>query len=286
MPSEHFVYDPARPDFASRAYDVYRELRDHHRVYHNPERGFYALSHFEDVRKAANDPASFSSESTSISVGILPMMQQLDPPRHDSLRALVQRAFTARRVAEMEPRVREIARELIDAFLARGRCDLQHAFAAQLPSRVIGELIGVPPERREAFLEWTQAMVATGPAGTTQGDVIRNPAQQIYAEFSKLLPERRAERRDDLMSALLDAEFDGRQLSEEELLGFCFLLIVAGQAGARPASHGVRPQRVGDPSAGRPHEEEVFPRCRRAEGSEVSIHELPGPGAEPWRPYR
>lgn len=215
-----FVYDPASPDFADRAHDIYRELRDEHPCYRNPERGFYALSRFEDVRRAANDPLLFSSERTSISVGILPMVQQLDPPRHDSLRTLVRRAFTARRVAAMEPRVREITRELIDAFAAQGRCDLLHTFAAQLPSRVIGELIGVPPERREAFLEWTASMVATGPRG--------DAPKQIYAEFSKLLAERREERRDDLMSALLHADLDGRRLTEEELLGFCFVLIVAG----------------------------------------------------------
>jgi len=215
-----FVYDPASPDFADRAHDVYRELRDEHPCYHSPARGFYAVSRFEDVRRVANDPQLFSSERTSISIGILPMVQQLDPPRHDALRTLVRRAFTARRVAAMEPRVREITRELVDSFAEDRRCDLLHAFAAQLPSRVIGELIGVPPERREAFLEWTESMVASGPIG----DAPRN----IYTEFSKLLAERREERRDDLMSALLDADLDGRRLTEEELLGFCFVLIVAG----------------------------------------------------------
>lgn len=215
-----FSYDPSQPEFADRAYSIYRELRDRHPCYHNPQRGFYALSRFEDVRRAANDSATFSSERTSISVGLLPMVQQLDPPRHDSLRTLVRRAFTARRVAEMEPRVREIAREQLDACAAAGSCDLLHDFAAQLPSRVIGELIGVPPERREAFLGWTESLVAAGPIGDS--------ARNIYTEFAKLLAERRAERRDDLMSALLDAEIEGRQLSEEELLGFCFVLIVAG----------------------------------------------------------
>jgi cytochrome P450 len=223
-----FVYDPSRPDFADRAYEIYRELRDHHRVYRHPERGFYAVSRFEDVRRAANDPIAFSSEKTSISVGILPMMQQLDPPRHDALRALLRRAFNARRVAAMEPRIRSIARELVESFLAEGRCDLLRAFAEQLPSRVIGEMIGVPPERREAFLEWTGAMVGTGAMDGEQAERIRQPAGQIYSEFAKLLAERRDARRDDLMSALLDAELDGRRLSEEELLGFCFLLIVAG----------------------------------------------------------
>jgi cytochrome P450 len=228
MASEAFVYDPTRPDFAARAHEVYRTLRDRHPVYHNPERGFWALSRFEDVRAAANDPATFSSQGTSISQGLLPMIQQLDPPQHDRLRALVVKAFSARRVAEMEPRIRAVARERIESFRAEGCCDFLRAFAAQIPSRIIGEMIGLPPERREAFLEWTEAMLAADPMSPASGTGIRGPATQIYGEFAKLLAERRAERRDDLMSALLDAEIEGRGLTEEELLGFCFVLIVAG----------------------------------------------------------
>jgi cytochrome P450 len=193
-------------------------------VYHNPERGFWALSRFDDVRAAAQDTASFSSEDTSISQGLLPMLQQLDPPRHDELRELLWRAFTPRRVGAMEPRIREIARELIDGFAATGHCDLLAQFACQLPSRVIGELIGIPPERRPAFLEWTEALI--GASLGAELDV--NPFAQIYREFAKLLDERRDQRRDDLMSALLDAEIDGQRLSQEDLLGFCFLLVVGG----------------------------------------------------------
>jgi len=226
--SEPFVYDPARLDFADRAFDIYRRLRDEHRVYHNPERRFYALSRFEDVRAAANEPVLFSSENTSISQGLLPTIQSLDPPRHDALRSLVNKVFTPRRVAAMEPRIREIAAELAGFLARRGGGDLLHAFASQIPSRVIGEMIGVPPERREAFLGWTEAMVALDPAGIADPKRLLGPATQIYAEFTKLLAERRDRRRDDLMSALLDAELGGVSLSDEELLGFCFVLIVAG----------------------------------------------------------
>jgi cytochrome P450 len=223
----NFVYDPKRPDFQDRIYDVYRVLRDRHPVYRNEEQGFWALSRFADVRAAANDARTFSSEGHSMAVGLLPHIQMMDPPRHDRLRSLVSVAFTPRRVSEMEPRVREIARELIDGFAAQGRCDLLLDFARHLPSRVIGELIGVPPERRETFLHWTEAMVEVT-SGESQAETIRAPAENIYAEFATILEERRAERRDDLMSALLDAEIDGERLSQQELLGFCFVLIVAG----------------------------------------------------------
>jgi cytochrome P450 len=98
------------------------------------------------------------------------------------------------------------------------------SFAAQLPSLVIGELIGIPEERRAAFLSYTEGMIETGPREHS----IAEPAAKIHAEFSELLAERRKQPRDDLMSALLDAKIDGKGLSEEELLGFCFLLIVGG----------------------------------------------------------
>jgi cytochrome P450 len=222
--SHAVVYDPSQADFADRAHEIYRELRDHHPVYRDPTGRFWALSRFEDVRAAASDPAAFSSENTSISQGLLPMLQQLDPPRHDQLRELLWRAFTPRRVAAMEPRIREISRELIDRFAADGRCDLLGQFASQLPSRVIGDLIGIPTERQPAFLEWTESLI--GASLGAELDV--NPFAQIYGEFAKLLEERRDERRDDLMSALLDAEVDGQRLSQQELLGFCFLLVVGG----------------------------------------------------------
>jgi cytochrome P450 len=220
-----FVYDPSRPDFQANAHAIYRTLRDEYPVYHNPVNGVWALSRFADVRDAATDTATFSSENTDISVGLLPQIQSMDPPRHDALRNLVSRAFTGRRADAMEPRIRAVARRLIDGFAAQGEVDLMHEFARHLPSLVIGEMIGVPEDRREAFLDWTEAMVETGEEGFQQ---TIQAATHIYAEFSKLLAERRSSPRDDLMSALLEAELDGQKLTEEDLLGFCFTLIVAG----------------------------------------------------------
>jgi hypothetical protein len=219
-----FVYDPVSEHFPDRAYEIYRELRDRHPLYRDEARGTWALSRYDDVRRAAADPATFSSEATSISMGLQPMIQQMDPPRHDALRSLLWKAFTPRRVAAMEPRVRELARELIESFAPRGRCDLLHEFASQLPSLVIGELIGIPAERRKAFLQWTEALITANPDREWE----KNPFSSIYEEFGELLAERRRERKADLMSALIDAELDGHALSQEELLGFCFLLVVGG----------------------------------------------------------
>ncbi len=223
------LYDPLAPDFGHRAYDVYRTLRDEHPVYHDARRDQWVLSRFADVHAVLNDTATYSSEDTSISQGLLPMIQQLDPPRHDRLRALVSRAFTPRRIAEIEPRAREIAVELLDGLQGAGRTDLLKDFARHLPSRVIGEMIGVPADRIGVFLELTEAMVeAPDDASKPAEEHDRSAAVAIYEEFGRLIDERRRDPRDDLMSALLDAEIEGRGLTPEELLGFCFLLIVAG----------------------------------------------------------
>jgi cytochrome P450 len=250
-----FDYDPARPDFAERAFEIYRILRDDHPLYWCEARNTWALSRYDDVRTAASETDAFSSEGTSISRGLLPMVQQLDPPRHDQLRDLLWKAFTPTRIAALEPRIREIARELIDAFVGRGACDLLREFASQLPSRVISELIGIPNERRPEFLAMTDALITADPAGE-RGP---SPFTGIYRELAKLLDERRDERDDGLMSALLDARIDDQALSDEELLGFGFQLIVAGNdtttnlianGAVRLAQHpDQRAELVRDPSA-------------------------------------
>ena len=221
-------YDPRRPEFHADPYAVYRRLRDEAPCHHDAGTGSYALSRFEDVLRVANDPDAFSSEGTSVGTGLLPQIQQLDPPRHDELRALVSTVFTPRRVAAIEPRVRAIARGLLDAMAAQRDPDLLRDFARWVPSTVIGEMIGVPRERQEDFLHWTESMVEIPQGVESQAQNVSAAAASIYEEFARLLEERRRARRDDLMSALLDAELAGSRLTRDELLGFCFVLIVAG----------------------------------------------------------
>ena len=220
-------WDWTRPDYQERLHEIYAELRARHPVARSPA-GFWAVSRFADVYEIASEPATFSSERTLISPpDLVPTIQSLDPPRHDRLRALVSLAFTPSRVRAMEPRVRAIARELLAPLAEAGGGDLLATYARHIPSRVIGEMIGIPAERIPDFLHWTEAMVEL-PQGRTQAEAIKNPAASIYAEFARLLDERRRARRDDLMSALIDARLDGGELTQEELLGFCFVLVVAG----------------------------------------------------------
>jgi hypothetical protein len=184
--------------------------------------GTCVLSRFDDVWNAVHDTATFSSKCAEAEQ-LMPQMIYMDPPRHTALRALVSRAFTPRRVAELENRIREVATGLIDGFAGRGDCELVHEFAAPLPSIVMADLIGVPEEHRESFRTWTEAFLeVTGP-----GDITER-AGNIYKLFGELLAERRRAPTNDLMSALIEARVDGESLSEDDLLGFCFLLLIAG----------------------------------------------------------
>ncbi len=154
------------------------------------------------------------------------MMMLLDPPRHGQLRALVNRAFTPRRVAGLEPRIRALARSLVDDFIERGSCDLVEHFSGPLPATVIAELLGVPAEDGLMFKEKSTAIVTQDAKGG--GDLDFTPAIELMLYMTAAYDERRKQPRDDLMSALLEAEIDGERLSQEELLGFAFLLLVDG----------------------------------------------------------
>ncbi len=218
--SPGLVYDASAPDFQDRLADVYRTMRDDHPVCRDPE-GWYALTRFDDVRAALQDQQRFSSDCDEARM-VGSFINFLDPPRHGQMRGLVSRAFTPRRVAEREERVREIARALLDGLDPHG-CDLLEEYAAVLPSQVIGEMIGLPDELLEPFRECTEAFIPG--AGE---DVIATSVFTMIAMYQELLADRRREPRDDLMSALLAAEVDGVRLTEEEVLSFCLVLVLGG----------------------------------------------------------
>ena len=219
-----FVCNPHSAAYQDRLYKIYRRLRDDYPVYYNADHELWIVSRYDDVMSILLDAETFSSTGVEEAKLLPPMMIYMDGTRHTKLRNLFSRGFTPRVVAAMEERVGEITDGLLDRVSGQGPCELMGQFAAQLPSLVMGEMIGVPEEHRGEFLDWTEDMIETGPNAHPMAE----PAAKIFAEFKNLLDLRRGERRDDLMSALLDAEVDGERLSEEELLGFCFLLLVAG----------------------------------------------------------
>lgn len=218
-----FVYRPTAPDFAENSHAVFKRLRDEHPVWKDPKGRFHALSRHADVLEATRDWETFSSVGRPDREYTKPTMNSFDPPRHTQLRAIVSRAFTPRRVSDLAPQIRAIANGLLDEIQPKGRADLVTQYASLLPSMVIGRLIGLPDELVPVCRELTdEHMRHTHPSQSA------GPTQKAYAIFEALYAARRREPRDDLMTALLEAEIDGERLSQDDLLAFGWLLLVGG----------------------------------------------------------
>jgi cytochrome P450 len=192
------------------------------RIFKHPEWGGWQVFRFADVSRVLTEYATFSSasfddQSDPIGSSIL----QMDPPRHRQLRNIVTQAFT--------PRIAAITRELLDNVVSNGQMDVVADLAYPLPVTVIAELLGIPTELREDFKRWSDAIVA---GDESQSEEERKALYQeiegMYGYFTQVLKERREHPQNDLVSALLAAEVDGQRLSNMELLGFCGLLLVAG----------------------------------------------------------
>jgi cytochrome P450 PksS len=153
-------------------------------------------------------------------------MLDVDPPDHTRLRALVQKAFTPRLIDALRPRVETVAASLLAN--ARGhRMDLIGDFALPLPTIVIAEMLGVPPEDRRKFHRWSSAIVSTNWSRWSLVKAIPN-VMAFIRYIRKLVASRRVAPRDDLVSALVQANEAGDQLSDDELLAMIFLLLIAG----------------------------------------------------------
>ncbi len=217
-------------------YEWYRQMRETQPIYHDLDWDAWHVFRYTDVARVLSDHATFSSDenlyapaehrdSSPINSSIL----RMDPPRHRQLRTLVSQAFTPRMVAQMEPRIQEITNELLDQVAAKGEMDAIRDLAYPLPVTVIAELLGIPTELREDFKRWSDALVS-GDEETTkeEREALSHEIGGMFTYFSQVLAERRAHPQEDLVSALLAAEVDGQRLSDQELLGFCGLLLVAG----------------------------------------------------------
>jgi cholest-4-en-3-one 26-monooxygenase len=161
------------------------------------------------------------------------MMTSMDPPRHDSIRRLVNQGFTPRRVITLEEHVRSIATELVDRVASTGRADFVVDLAAELPLQVILEMIGVPPEDRHRVFQWSNTMLGLDdPEYGNSMEKAQQAAMEMYMYWEWLAQQDRG--RDDLIQALLDAELDGGEtLTNMDIDAFLLLLVVAGNETTR-----------------------------------------------------
>ena len=232
--------NPFAYEFHENPYPTYRWLRDHAPLYRNDELDFWALSRFRDVHAALGDWQTYSSTEGILLerldphlLEMTPMMVFEDPPRHDRLRKLVNRAFTPRRMAGLEPFIRATAVRLLEPLAAAGGGDFVRDFSDPLPMEVIFTLLGVPDADRRELREWIDRAFERDP-GTP---VI--PARAVEASMHtmrywyQLLIELRRRPNDGLICGLMEAEIeteDGTttKLTDGEIVGFCSLLGAAG----------------------------------------------------------
>ena len=235
------------PDITRDPYPFYASLREAGPIQFVPSlmRGCYVLTHQEEILSVLKNPILFSSKLMApgammpkeIGEDVIRLflvennLLTSSPPLHTRLRNLVGRAFTARRVADLEPRMRELSGQLLDAVLAREEFDLISEVAAPLPVIVIAEMLGVEPERRLDFKRWSDDVLrATAMTGASEElSRLRQSILEFHAYLEAAIEQRRREPRNDLIGALIKAsEDEGGFLSTLDIMAFTRLLLITG----------------------------------------------------------
>jgi cytochrome P450 len=237
--SQAFYFNPWDEAFRANPYPHYQAL------YAGPPRildmgfKFVLAARYADVRTILMDHATYSSvqpkemgfdEQNALFLDA-PTVLGSDPPVHTRLRRLIARDFTPRRIRELEPRIREIARTLIDQAALRGEFDVMADLANPLPVMVIAELLGVAPEQYQQFKHWSDAVVEgdNTPPGMPIPEHVKEASAVLASFFAAEIERRRREPGADLVSALVaHHDADSEMLSANELLNFVILLLLAG----------------------------------------------------------
>ncbi len=204
------------------------------------EDGFWSITTADDVFEVSRDWRTYSSEVggfTALKNAALPLeLQQamfigMDPPKHDRLKALFQRGFTPKRIAEHEDAIRTIAKDVLDRLEGRETCDLVSDVAQPAVARVIGSFMGLSPEDDEVWARLMNAIIGAGdPDATPEGAqvLMEREVPEVFERCGRLIAERRETPTDDLTSVLVHAEIDGERLEDHEIVMGFLLLMAAG----------------------------------------------------------
>jgi cytochrome P450 len=221
-------------DAATAPHDTYNTLRRQCPVARSEFLGHTTvyLSRYEDVCWAMRHPEYFTSESEDMKIGEQPLIPlQVDPPLHTQYRRLLNPRFVPREIEKLEPDVRKLVRELLDGFADRGECDIHEEFATPLPSGIFLALAGLPMSDLPTFLRWRDNTIRPDvePGDLEGAAAIREAtAHEVSEYFRVAIASKRAEPDDRLLSQIVHATIDGRELSETELLGIAHLLLLGG----------------------------------------------------------
>jgi cholest-4-en-3-one 26-monooxygenase len=233
-------------------HEAFRVLRKEAPVYFHaepaslgqgPGPGFWVLTKYDDVVEVSKDPHRFSSfrggtniqnySPEDLSV-IQMMMLNMDPPQHGKFRRLASQGFTPRMVARLEPRIRAAAKQILDDVASKGSVDFVKTIAAQLPLRVIAELMGIPDGDRDKLFDWSNRLIGfQDPEFQTTIEDGKIAAMEMWMYANQLATDRKGKAGEDLVTVLVNASVDGVQLTEMEFDGFFLLLAVAGNETTR-----------------------------------------------------
>ena len=234
------ILDPYDYDFHEDPYPYYQRLRDEAPLYRNEELGFWALSRHRDVLQGFRNSTTLSNRE---GVSLDPVSRgphasktmsflAMDDPDHLRLRTLVSKGFTPRRIRELEPRVTEIAEQHLDVMIERAAAgstvDYVAEFAGKLPMDVISELMGVPQADRDQVRAWADGVMHREDGVNDVPAAAIEASLNLIVYYQDMVADRRKKLTDDLTSALLEAEIDGDRLTDEEIIGFMFLMVIAG----------------------------------------------------------
>ncbi len=244
--TDPFLFNPLDPAMRRDPFGAYERGRREFPVFAHeglPLRVFSVFA-YEDIQSILRDVETWSNsfpldrqrdQGDEVLADLPPPgMLSTDPPEHTRLRSLVNKAFTPRITDRLEPRMHEIANELLDAALQAGEVDLVEALAYPLPVTVIAEIIGIPSEDRAQFKQWSDEAVASLGlvflSGTSPEQIARQRklVEEMRGYFIPLAEERRRAPREDLLTGLVQAEHEGSKLNHEEMLAMLVLLVVAG----------------------------------------------------------
>jgi cytochrome P450 len=237
-------YNPFAPGFyESDVFEVYRWLRDDAPVYYSERWGWWALSRFDDCRAAATDPDTFRSfegidiDHTDTDQGGPGFLPNLDNPRHDQIRKIVQPFFLPRRIGKQEGEIREVVRQLIATWSDRTQVDLAQELAWPMPFEVFFKLFGLPSSReegRDQLERWVHELKGREPGGPELTETAKIATEGIRQYFIDLIELRRREPRTDLISHLVQADINGIPFGDEhitpasEVLGLMMVLFLGG----------------------------------------------------------
>jgi cholest-4-en-3-one 26-monooxygenase len=227
-------------------HEAFEVLRREAPVYFHREpggRGFWAVTKYDDVVTVSKDPGRFSSHRGGTNIQDYPpedlstiqlLMLNMDPPQHNKFRRLVSQGFTPRVIAKLEPRIRQIANNILDEIAPHGACDFVRSVAAELPLQVIAELMGIPQEDRGKVFDWSNRLIGfDDPDFQTSLDDGKQAAMEMWMYANTLGEVRKGGKGDDLVTILMNGEVDGTSLSEPEFDSFFLLLAVAGNETTR-----------------------------------------------------